>query len=163
MEDCQIDGHVTYEELEKGDQVLMSENMLRWFPDLKVGDRIDVSLEVADKMVEKSFRIGAVGDYSQGISGANFLLPASVTEQIADEASQNGTELNLNDRCTIWLDRGLGASEKKAAIQELSELAGSSEYLETDSFEQHLNKVRPAGLRGLFIVRVLLKNLLAHR
>lgn len=139
MEDCQIDGHVTYEELEKGDQVLMSENMLRWFPDLKVGDRIDVSLEVADKMVEKSFRIGAVGDYSQGISWANFLLPASVTEQIADEASQNGTELNLNDRCTIWLDRGLGASEKKAAIQELSELAGSSEYLETDSFEQHLN------------------------
>ena len=44
MEDCQIEGHVTYEELKSGDQILMSQNMMRWFPELYLGSRVKMTL-----------------------------------------------------------------------------------------------------------------------
>lgn len=130
MEACQVDGHVTYEELEEGDKILMSKNMQHWFPQLKVGDQIKVSLKIAGETVDKSFEVGAVGDYPSGISQADFLVPTSVIEKIAGS-------LNLNDSCTIWLAKGVDGDKKEEAFQALSALTDSSEYLAEDSFEKH--------------------------
>ena len=48
LEKGEIQGHVTYEELEKGDKILMSANMLYWFPELKVGDSLKMVLNMGD-------------------------------------------------------------------------------------------------------------------
>lgn len=135
MEDCQIEGHVTYEELKSGDQILMSQNMMRWFPELHLGSRVKMTLPVGNKMVERTFRVAAIGDYPSAISWANFLLPSSVVEEIAAEA---GESVNLNDACEIRVDSSLSGSEREETYAALAGLAKTSEYLETDSFEQHL-------------------------
>ena len=135
MEDCQIEGHVTYEELKSGDQILMSQNMMRWFPELHLGSRVKMTLPVGNKTVERTFRVAAIGDYPSAISWANFLLPSSVVEEIAAEA---GESVNLNDACEIRVDSSLSGSEREETYAALAGLAKTSEYLETDSFEQHL-------------------------
>ena len=135
MEDCQIEGHVTYEELKSGDQILMSQNMMRWFPELHLGSRVKMTLPVGNKTVERTFQVAAIGDYPSAISWANFLLPSSVVEEIAAEA---GESVNLNDACEIRVDSSLSGSEREETYAALAGLAKTSEYLETDSFEQHL-------------------------
>ena len=135
MEGCQIEGHATYEELKSGDQILMSQNMMRWFPELHLGSRVKMTLPVGNKTVERTFQVAAIGDYPSAISWANFLLPSSVVEEIAAEA---GESVNLNDACEIRVDSSLSGSEREETYAALAGLAKTSEYLETDSFEQHL-------------------------
>lgn len=72
---------MTYEELEKGDKILMSANMVYWFPELKVGDSLKMVLNMGDDQVEKTFEIGAIGDYYESLGGSSFYLPQSVLEK----------------------------------------------------------------------------------
>ena len=75
LEKGEIQGHVTYEELEKGDKILMSANMLYWFPELKVGDSLKMVLNMGDDQVEKTFEIGAIGDTMQALAEVHFICP----------------------------------------------------------------------------------------
>lgn len=130
MEDCQIEGDVTYEELLAGDTILMSERMSRWFPEVKPGDRVRMELETSRGTIEKTFEIGAVGDFPSSVSWANFLLPSSVLEEMTDG--------NLNDTCVIWLEEDLGKTGRQEALTALENLAKENPYLEADSYEKHL-------------------------
>lgn len=130
MEDCQIEGDVTYEELLAGDTILMSDSMSRWFPEVKPGDRVRMELETCRGTIEKTFEIGAVGDFPSSVSWANFLLPSSVLEKMTDG--------NLNDTCVIWLEEDLGKTGRQEAFTALENLAKGNSYLEADSYEKHL-------------------------
>ena len=44
IEDGLIEGDVTYEELEKGDKIVMDDNVAHWFPELGAGDSLDISI-----------------------------------------------------------------------------------------------------------------------
>ena len=128
LEKGEIQGHVTYEELEKGDKILMSANMLYWFPELKVGDSLKMVLNMGDDQVEKTFEIGAIGDYYESLGGSSFYLPQSVLEKMNPNNLNYTLEITVNDQ------------KKNSAYQELQALADNSEYLVTGSYEEQLQK-----------------------
>lgn len=128
LEKGEIQGHVTYEELEKGDKILMSANMLYWFPELKVGDSLKMVLNMGDDQVEKTFEIGAIGDYYASLGGSSFYLPQSVLEKMNPNNLNYTLEITVNDQ------------KKNSAYQELQALADNSEYLVTGSYEEQLQE-----------------------
>ena len=128
LEKREIQGHVTYEELEKGDKILMSANMLYWFPELKVGDSLKMVLNMGDDKVEKTFEIGAIGDYYASLGGSSFYLPQSVLEKMNPNNLNYTLEITVNDQ------------KKNSAYQELQALADNSEYLVTGSYEEQLQE-----------------------
>ena len=128
LEKGEIQGHVTYEELEKGDKILMSANMLYWFPELKVGDSLKMVLNMGDDQVEKTFEIGAIGDYYASLGGSSFYLPQSVLEKMNPNNLNYILEITVNDQ------------KKNSAYQELQALADNSEYLVTGSYEEQLQE-----------------------
>lgn len=84
LEKNQVDGNITYDELKEGKKILVSKNFLHWFPNTKVGDNITVTLHDGNNTFDKSFEIGAIGDYSHSITGGSeFILPASVLENLS--------------------------------------------------------------------------------
>ena len=130
VENCQIEGAVTWEELEEGEKILVSDHMLRWFPELKLGDAVRMELETPEGTVERTFEIAAVGEYPSAVSGSNFLLPDSVLAKI--------TGADLSDICVIRLEEGIGQTGRQEAYTKLENLAKASPYLTTDSFEKHV-------------------------
>lgn len=85
LENNQIQGKITYRELEKGNKVIVTKEFLHWFPETKVGDKIQMNLFYGDKEISKSFEVGAIGEYSYGFTaGSFFLVPSTVIENISD-------------------------------------------------------------------------------
>ncbi len=127
MEKGLIEGHVTYDELKSGDKIIMNANLLRWIPDIKLGDTIKMELERGDGTVEKSFEVAAIGKYTVGFCQEDFLLPQEVLSKI--------NPYNLNQRCEITVDK----NRRDETYEQLKELAGSREYLETYSYEEEVD------------------------
>ena len=120
------EGTADWEELKKGEKLIMHRRLQRWFPDLTAGSRVKLLLETDQGPVEKTFEIAAVGDYPSGISSGNFLLP--------QEAFAQFTPANLSQTLVITVDKG----QKEAAFQTLDTLAQTSPYLDTDTYDAHL-------------------------
>ena len=93
IEDGLIEGDVTYEELEKGDKIVMDDNVAHWFPELGGGDSLDISIITDQGTVEKTFEIAGITELPSGILSSRFLLPDSVLAEY--------TSANLNDTCVI--------------------------------------------------------------
>lgn len=128
LEKGEKQGHITYEELKQGKKIIMSDDMLYWFPDLKVGDSLHMSLNVGNEQIEKNFEIGAIGSYDSSLSRSSFYLPQSVLEELNPN--------NLNYTLEITVD----PAKKNTAYQELQTLADTSEYLIAESYEEHLHQ-----------------------
>lgn len=77
LEEGIIEGQVSYEELESGDKVIVDKNLLYWYPDIKLGDVIDVTVENGDKVIHRSLEVAAIGEYDLGFSNYNYLIMAS--------------------------------------------------------------------------------------
>lgn len=139
IEDGLIEGDVTYEELEKGDKIVMDDNVAHWFPELGVGDSLDISIITDQGTVEKTFEIAGITELPSGILSSRFLLPDSVLAEY--------TSANLNDTCVITVD----PDQKEEAFRQLDALASTSPYLETDTYDEHLNTWRS----GMQIISLL--------
>lgn len=120
------EGTADWEELKKGEKLIMHRRLQHWFPDLTAGSRVQLLLETDQGPVEKTFEIAAVGDYPSGISSGNFLLP--------QEAFAQFIPANLSQTLVITVDKG----QKEAAFQTLDTLAQTSPYLATDTYDAHL-------------------------
>ena len=48
-----LEGRVTYEELKSGDKVIADSTLLHWYPDLKVGDKLNLTVYDGDRTYEK--------------------------------------------------------------------------------------------------------------
>lgn len=71
-----IEGHVTYEELKSGDKVILDKNMLYWWPDLQIGDVLDVTVEDGNGTHERKLEIVAIGQYPLSFTNYSYLIMA---------------------------------------------------------------------------------------
>lgn len=147
LERALTEGAVTYEELEEGTAIVADKNYLHWYPELKIGDPIRISFRTADGMAERTFRLAAFGDFPMGLSSASLILPTSVLESICP--------YNITETCEITVD----PDEKDTAYDALQDLADTSAYLTTSSYEESLSQWESAtalmGLAGYAFLIIL--------
>lgn len=123
-----ISGSVTYEELKKGDKIILQTRFLNWFPEVKVGDVMNMILFIGDKEIKKSFEIAAIADYPIGFSDTNFILPSSVIEELSEYNTTHSYEI------TVSADQAEEVGEK------LKEFAENHEIVILDSYEDKLEE-----------------------
>lgn len=76
------EGSVTYEELQTGEKMIVHRNLLQWYPDIKVGDVIELSLlDGSGKSV--MVEVAAIGDYPYSFSWGYFMMAQSGVENIS--------------------------------------------------------------------------------
>ncbi|MGN0496283.1 MAG: ABC transporter permease [Lachnospiraceae bacterium] len=93
-----IEGSITYEELKSGDKVIIDKNLLYWYPDLKIGDVIEVVVEDVDEKYRKQLEIAAIGDYDLGFTSYCYLI-------MAQEGLRTFSDNNLNMYYRIFADK----------------------------------------------------------
>ena len=98
LENGIIEGSITYEELKSGDKVVIDKNLLHWYPDLKIGDVINVITWNGDEKCQKQLEIAAIGDYDLGFTRYNYLI-------IADEGLRSFSGYNLNMYYRIFANK----------------------------------------------------------
>ena len=109
-----VEGNVTYEDLKGGDKIIIDKNLLHWYPDLKIGDVLDVIYWDGDKKCEKQLEIAAIGDYSLSFTSFHYLL-------MAEEGLRSFGSYNLNRYYRIFADQKYDAdveAKLKAIIKE---------------------------------------------
>ncbi len=118
-------GSVTYEELCTGTKVIADSDLLYWYPDIKLGDILHVTLEDGEETKELEVEIAAFGDYSFGFTNYNYLL-------MAKEAVDSLGSHNLTYSYHIFAeeDYNEGVAEK------LKELANTSELLQFATWQE---------------------------
>lgn len=89
LENGIIDGMITYEELTMGDKVVIDKKLLHWWPELNIGDVLEVVIEDGDGMHKRQLEIVAIGDYPLSFTNYSYLL-------MAEEGIENFSEYNLN-------------------------------------------------------------------
>ncbi len=131
MEKSIVEGAVTYEELCQGDKILMDKNMLRWAPDWKVGDTLDMILECGDGPVERSFKIAAIADMPVGLSHySSFVLPKQVVDGLGGMPMDYYWSVDVDE------------SQAENAQKQIRTLLEEREFLEMETYEEKvaLNK-----------------------
>ena len=114
LENGIIEGNVTYEELKSGDKVIIDKNLLHWYPNLKIGDVIDVVIEDGEEECRKQLEIAAIGDYDLGFTSYQYLI-------MAEEGLRSFSDNNLNMYYRIFADKKYDAdveNELKAIVEE---------------------------------------------
>lgn len=106
-----IEGNVTYEELMAGDKVIMDKNMLYWYPDLKLGDIIDVVVDDGDETQKRQLTIAAIGKYPLGFTNYGYLI-------MAKEGLETFSEYSLNYYYHIFASEQYDETVK-AKLQEI--------------------------------------------
>ena len=78
------EGSVTYEELQTGEKMIVHRNMLRWYPDIAIGDKLELSLfDGSGKTV--TVEVAAFGDYAFGMSiFGDFMMAKEGLEKISN-------------------------------------------------------------------------------
>ncbi len=84
-----IKGNITYEELVAGDKVIIADNLLHWYPDLSIGDILNVVVEDGNKTHERQLEIAAIGDYPLSFTNYSYLI-------MAQDGVKKFSENNLN-------------------------------------------------------------------
>ena len=114
LENGIIEGNVTYEELKSGDKVIIDKNLLHWYPNLKIGDVLDVIIEDGDEKCRKQLEIAAIGDYDLGFTSFNYLI-------MAQEGLCTFSQYTLNMYYRIFASEKYDAdveAELKAIVEE---------------------------------------------
>ena len=70
------EGNVTYEELKSGDKVILDRALLHWYPDIKVGDKLNLNIHDGDNTFQKEIEVAAIGEYGTGLTNYNCLIMA---------------------------------------------------------------------------------------
>lgn len=89
LEEGITEGEVTYEELKEGDKVVVDETLLHWFPQLELGQVLEVELYDGGHTQKKQFTIAAFGKYPYGFCNSSYLLMASDGVQKLWQNNQN--------------------------------------------------------------------------
>lgn len=114
LENGIIEGKITYEELLQGDKVIIENNLLYWYPNLKVGDTINVVTGDKDEKCQKQLEIAAIGDYELGFTSFSYLI-------MAEDGLRTFSNNNLNMYYRIFANEKYNAdveSKLKAIVEE---------------------------------------------
>ena len=129
LENGIIEGNATYEELKSGDKVIIDKNLLYWYPDLKIGDVLDVVFRDKDEECKKQLEIAAIGDYSLGFISFHYLI-------MAEEGLHSFSNHNLNMYYRIFADKKYDAGVE-AKLKALVEENGR---IEMDTWKAHYDE-----------------------
>lgn len=110
------EGKITYEELKSGDKVIIDNAILHWYPELKVGDRLKLTIHDADRAYEKEIEIAAIGEYGAGLTNYNYLIMA---KEAADRLCSNNASCYFHVIADKNYDESLESS-----LKELVETSG---------------------------------------
>lgn len=123
-----IRGNVSYEDLKSGDQVIVDTGLLYWYPDLNVGDRLNLTIHDGDRTYGKEIEIAAIGDYRFGLLDYNYLI-------MAKEAADRLCENNSTGYYHVIADKKYDPTLADA----LRELADASDTLTLRSWQDEYN------------------------
>lgn len=127
-------GHVTYEELAEGNKVIVDENLFYWYPQLKLGDIIEVVVEDGEGTHIRQLEIAAIGDYPVSFHNYSFLITS-------EEGIRNFSNHNLNFKFCIYADKPYDARVE----EDLNVLISESGHLEMkvwqDEYELHKSNI----------------------
>ncbi len=127
-------GHVTYEELAEGNKVIVDENLFYWYPQLKLGDVIEVVVEDGEGTHIRQLEIAAIGDYPVSFHNYSFLITS-------EEGIRNFSDHNLNFKFCIYADKPYDARVEA----DLNALISESGHLEMkvwqDEYELHKSNI----------------------
>lgn len=124
-----VEGNVTYEELKSGDKVIVDRNLLHWYPDLKVGDLIEVTIQNGDQTYQKPLEIEAIGDYDLGFTSFHYLI-------MAEEGLRTFSDHNLNMYYRIFADEKYDADVEA----ELKTIVEENGRIEMDTWKSHYDE-----------------------
>ncbi len=113
------EGGVTYEELKSGDKVIVDSALLHWHPELKTGDKLNLTISDGGRTFEKEVEIAAIGEYGSGFSNYNYLI-------MAKEAVDRMSEYNSDNYFHVIADKDYDETLE----QKLDEIVRSSERVE---------------------------------
>ncbi len=85
----------------------MDKNLLHWYPDLKIGDKIDLAILDGTNHNEIQVEVAAIGDYPIGLSNYNYLLTTY-------EKVQKICKENVNESYIISADKDYDEATEKA-------------------------------------------------
>lgn len=128
-----IEGSASYEELKSGDKVIVDKNLLHWYPDIKVGDMLQLTVEDGNGKQKKNVKIIAIGDYTTGFTDYNYLL-------MAQEGAMSLSDDNLNQSYHIFADKDYDENTEK----ELKELISDSDFLQMQTWKESYDEWKSA-------------------
>lgn len=145
------EGKVTYEELKSGDKVVIDKTLLHWYPDLSVGDQLNLTVFDGDRTFEKKVEIAAIGDYSYGMVNFDCLI-------MAKEAADRLCENNSTGYYHIFADKNYDPELEKS-LQSLLDASGRLQMRtwkeEYDNWDTALTMTRGACYAFLVILAVI--------
>lgn len=120
-----IEGIVTYEELMSGDKVVVDEQLFYWYPNLKPGDILEVTVEDGDGTHNRKLEVAAIGDYPLSFRGFSFLI-------MAGEGIRTFSSHNLNYNYHIYADEPYS---EEVEVQ-LNEILDESDRILMDTWKE---------------------------
>ncbi len=134
LEEGIIEGSVTYEELSSGDKVVVDDNLFYWYPHLKLGDVIDVTVEDGDGTHTRQLEIAAIGDYPNSFNNFSFLI-------MSQEGITEFSDHNLNFNYHIYADEPYDAEVEKQLNAIISESGRMNLSVWKDVYEEHKSNI----------------------
>lgn len=146
-----IKGKVTYEELKSGDKVIVDRALLHWYPDLNVGDKLNLTIHDADRTYEKEVEIAAIGEYRSGLTNYDYLIMA---KEAADKLCSNNAGYYFHVIADENYDKGLEASLNEL-IDESGRIAMRTWQEEYEQWDSALALTRTGCYTFLAILAVI--------
>ena len=117
-----IEGHITYEEMKNSNKVILNEDLLYWYPDLKVGDELDFQYMDGDVQKDITLEIAAIGKYPISlVDFADFITTQEHVEQLS--------QYHCYDHIAVFGDKKYDAALEKQ-IEELCSKTGGIKLAE---------------------------------
>ncbi len=121
-----VKGKATYEELKSGDKIIVDRGLLFFYPDLDVGDRLNLTVHDGDRTFEKEFEIAAIGEYRSGLTNYAYLI-------MAKEAVDQMSEYNSSKSFHVFGEKDYDPKLHEA----LKEIVDASGRIELTTWKEH--------------------------
>jgi putative ABC transport system permease protein len=128
LEEGIIKGRATYDDLKSGDKVIVDKNLLHWYPDIKIGDILYLTVEDGTGS-QKKVEVVAIGDYSIGFSNYNYLF-------MAEEGANKLSDYNMNEVFHIFAEKDYNRDTENA----LNRLISQDDRLELQTWQQRFDE-----------------------
>lgn len=128
-----VEGNAAYEDLKSGDNVIVDKNLLRYFPNIKVGDKLHITVHDGTKDYDKELNVIAIGDYRFGLTNYNYLI-------MAKEAADSLSSYNVNRYYSVIADKNYDSKLE----QEISTVISSSQLLELETWQEQYENWKSA-------------------
>lgn len=124
-----VKGKATYEELKSGDKIIVDRAFLFFYPDLDVGDRLNLTVHDGDRTFEKELEIAAIGEYRSGLTNYAYLI-------MAKEAVDQMSEYNSSKSFHVFGDKDYDPKLHEA----LKEIVDASGRIELTTWKEHYER-----------------------